>query len=152
MNKRADALTDAGIDAEKQANIKIATSKKSVYIYIAVLFLIVLFFILLSYFIQQRNNSALHTLNEQNATAQQNIQNLQTTNLDLRAENDTLRVLISELEAKAGDLEDQLNEVRLEWKNDVENVKTNDAAQYNELLAQYNELIDNYEVKVDKDD
>lgn len=78
MNKRAEA-TARMIRVEKQGRSQKEKSKKSVYIYIAALFIVVLLFILLSYFIQQRNNSALQSLNEDKATAQQNIQDLQIT-------------------------------------------------------------------------
>lgn len=78
MNKRAEA-TARMIRVEKQGRSQKEKSKKSVYIYIAALFIVVLLFILLSYFIQQRNNSALQSLNADKATAQQNIQDLQIT-------------------------------------------------------------------------
>ena len=150
MDKRADTLTDSVNDSEKQKNIKRLKSKRSVYIYIATLFVIVVLFILLSYFMQQRNNSELHTLNEKNATAQLNIENLQTAKLEIQAENDANKTKIAELEKQVSSLEDEIKQVRIDWQNDVQNTKNNDTLQYNELLAQYNELTQKYAAKGNK--
>lgn len=147
MNKKADDTTATVTDTAELENSRKANSRKSVYIYIATLFLIVLLFILLSYFIQQRNNSALHTLNEKNATAQQNIVNLQTMNLQLQSENEAYKEQITELEAQISGLEEKVEDTKALWQNDVQNVIKNDAAKYNELLTAYNELIKKYEVK-----
>lgn len=147
MKRRAEALTEPDIEKEKQDNIKIAKSRKSVYIYVAVLFLIVLLFILLSYLMQQRNNSELYTLNEKNATAQQNIENLQTTNIQLQDENGVYEARIKELEAKISSLEEKVHDTERLWQSDVQNVKNSDAALYNELQEKYNELVNKYEVK-----
>ncbi len=147
MTKRAEALAATGLDSEKQDAFLKTNSKKSVYIYVAALFLIVLLFILLSYFIQQRNNSQVQSLNEKNITAQQNIENLQEKNLQLQQEIDAYHMTINELEAQILELEDQIKDIRQQWQNDVRDVKANDAAQYDELLAKYNELLEKYEVK-----
>lgn len=152
MNKRADAITDTRIENKKLENMKKTKSQKSVYIYIAALFIIVVLFILLSYFMQQRNNSTLSTLSEQNATAQQNIENLQTTNQQLQAENDIYEAKLTDLQTQIGQLEDQLEGVRLAWQNDMQNIKKNDLAKYNELFAKYSELIEKYEVKGNNND
>lgn len=148
MYNSAEEMTDT----EKADIIKKAKSKKSVYIYITTLFLIVFFFILLSYFMQQRNNSELHTLNEQNATAQQNIENLQTTNQVLQKENDTYKIQVSELTDKVESLEVQAASDKNQLIADFEIAKNNDIVKYSELLAKYNELIEKYGVKVDKND
>lgn len=147
MRKRAEALTDPDIEKEKQDNIKREKSKKSVYIYIAALFLIVLLFILLSYLMQQRNNSELHTLNEKNATAQLNIDNLQTTNMQLQEENGLYEAKVEDLEEQVGSLEKEIEDTKLLWQNEIQNVKKSDAALYNELMEKYTELMKKYEVK-----
>lgn len=152
MSKRADIIEDTGIDTTKLENIRKLKSQKSVFIYIAALFVIVLLFIILSYFMQQRNNSALHTLNEQNATAQQNIENLQSTNIHLQTENEIYQTKILDLEAQISKLEDQLEDVRVAWLKDVQSIKKNDLAKYNTLFKQYRELIEKYEVEGNNND
>ncbi len=147
MNKRADALAETGIEFAKQEITNKEKSKKAVYMYVAVLFLIVILFTLLSYFIQQRNNSQLYTLNEKNATAQQNIENLQEMNLQLNTENDALQAKLSGLEAEIDDLERQLGVITQQWQDEVQLVRETDAVKYNELLAKYNELIEKNEFK-----
>lgn len=148
MNKKAEALAATGLETKKQENMQKAKSKKSVYIYIGALFIIVLLLILLSYFIQS-NNSELHSLNEKNATAQQNIENLQTMNLQLRADNDAFITKISDLEEQVGELQSQVNDIMQQWRDDVKNIREIDATQYKELLTKYNEIIEKYEVKGD---
>lgn len=149
MNKRSDALAETGSENKQKEHISRAQSKRSVYIYIGVLFVIVLLFILLSYFIEQRNNSELSTLNEKNATAQQNIENLQTLNLQLQAENETYKSQVSALEEQIDALEERIKKIQEEWRHDVANIRNSDAEQYNELLAKYNELAEKYGVKGD---
>lgn len=125
----------------KHGNARKEKSRKAVYIYIATLFGVVLIFILLSYFVQLRNNSEISTLYEKNATAQQNIENLQSTNLQLQTDNDSYKEKISELQ-------DQINDLKLQWESDVQTIMEQDKAKYNELLSKYNALAKKYGVKV----
>jgi TolA-binding protein len=148
MLKRADGLEEAlnnpapeTVKPEKSGTDK---TRKSVYIYIATLFLVVLLFTLLSYFIQQRNNSELSSLNESYATAQQNIENLQDTNLQLKSENDTDKAQITQLQSQLDDMKKQLSDLQQQWQTDVQNVKNSDQAAYTTLQEQYNALMEQY--------
>ena len=120
-------------------------SKKSVYIYIATLFIVALLFTLLSYFVQQRNNTEINSLSRINATAQQNLENLLSDNLKLRSENDTDKKQISELKKKIDELEKQIGDIRQQWQDEVRNVITNDRMAYDALLQRYAALADNNE-------
>lgn len=151
MNRRAEGLSEVNADADGQVEQK-AASKKSVYIYIATLFFVVIFFIVLSYLINDRNNSQIHTLNEKNVTAQQHVENLQSDNLQLHSENDAYEMKITEIEQQLAALKIELRETRKNWRDDVQAVLTYDREQYNALLSQYNVLKENYDIKVDSDD
>ncbi|SHH79001.1 hypothetical protein SAMN02745823_01040 [Sporobacter termitidis DSM 10068] len=146
MVKRSDGLAEAlsEMPPEPAAQDKARTekSKKSVYVYIAALFLVVVLFTLLSYFMQQRNNSEISSLNEKNASAQLNIENLQSTNLQLKSESDTDKKQISDLQSQVDDLEKQIEDIKQQWQNDVQSVKDADQAAYNDLQAKYNELVE----------
>jgi peptidoglycan hydrolase CwlO-like protein len=153
MNKRADGIADTpGFISKEDSRTSKANSKKAVFIYGATLLAVVLFFILLSYFIQQRNNSQITTLLEKNATAQQNLENLQNANLQLQTQNDKYTVTIEDLENKIAALELQIDGVRQTWAEDVKNVEDTYKAQYNELLIKYNELVEKYGVEEDTND
>lgn len=147
MNKRADEIVNTEKDAEIHQTNNKAKSKKSVYMYIASLFFIVFLFILLSYFIQQRNNSELHLLSEKNASAQQKIENLQADNLRLKDENLTYQQNVDEMEKQIEALEKQIKEVRANWQDDVDNVTKNYLAQYNALFEKYVELLEKNEAE-----
>ncbi|UOO37682.1 hypothetical protein IZU99_10705 [Oscillospiraceae bacterium CM] len=112
MNKRAEGMPEAQaagpVKPEKPGTNRKEKSKRSVIIYIATLFIVVFLFILLSYFVQQRNNSQISTLSERNATAQQNIENLQQENLQLKSDNTAFQERIANLEAQVADLQNQL--------------------------------------------
>lgn len=157
MNKETDTIPEKQLDAEgietrKSENSKKATSRKSVYIYVSALFVVVLCFILLSYFVQQRNHSEITTLHEKNVSAQQKIENLQNSNLELTAENEAYNAQVAALEEQIADLEAQIREVRKKWLDDVQTVIDNDSAAYNELLNKYNELLEKYGIKVKNND
>lgn len=145
MKRRADTPSQSQPKTPdgdlKQGNARKERSRKAVYIYIATLFGVVLIFILLSYFVQLRNNSEISTLYEKNATAQQNIENLQSTNLQLQTDNDSYKEKIS-------DLQNQINDLKLQWESDVQTITEQDKAKYNELLSKYNALAKKYGVKV----
>ncbi|MEL4107115.1 hypothetical protein AAFA46_09790 [Oscillospiraceae bacterium WX1] len=112
MNKRAEGMSEAQaadpVKPEKHETNRKEKSKRSVIIYIATLFIVVFLFILLSYFVQQRNNSQISTLSERNATAQHNIENLQQENLQLKSDNTAFQERIANLEAQVADLQNQL--------------------------------------------
>lgn len=96
MNRRADAASQSEKKVSdgnvKQRSDKKEKSKKAVYIYIATLFGVVLIFILLSYFIQLRNNSEASSKYEKNATAMQ--KTLQYENIQLQTNNNSDKDMI----------------------------------------------------------
>lgn len=150
MIRRADGAGDFStaestthVAAENKAPEKPCTDKlrKSVYIYIATLFLIVMLFTVLSYFVQQRNNTEISSLNEKNASAQQNIENLQTTNQQLLKESTEDKKAITQLQDQVKTLKEQLTSAELKLKTDVQTITDKDQVAYNELLAKYNELL-----------
>lgn len=144
MNKKADSpskpQTKKPDGDDKQGRARKEKSKKAVYIYIATLFGVVLISILLSYFVQLRNNSEISSLYEKNATAQQNIENLQNANLQLQKDNDSYKEMVTTLS-------DQINELK-QLQSDVQAVTEQDKAKYNELVSKYNALAKKYGVKV----
>jgi DNA repair exonuclease SbcCD ATPase subunit len=153
MVRRAEGIAQSPVDVEaldettpEEVLKKVGTEKtrKSVYIYIATLFLVVLLFTLLSYFIQQRNNSEISSMNEKYATAQQNIENLQDTNLQLQSESDADKKQIADLQTQISGLEKQLSDMQQQWQADVQNVRDSDQAAYSTLQQQYNELQEQY--------
>ncbi len=152
MNKRAESLTETNKESESQIHEHKIATKRSVIIYIATLFLVVIFFIVLSYLINNRNNSQIHTLHEKNITAQQSIEDLQNENLELKSEKSLNEEKIEELEQKVSELESDLRETRVNWRNDVQEVLDNSQEQYNELMEQYNALLENNDIKVDSND
>lgn len=160
MEKRADGL--ANVISIKQRDGKrreVETSqdkrrreksRKSVYIYVATLFLAVFLFMLLSYFMQQRNNSEISWLNEKNATAQQKIENLQNAMIQLQAENAAYEKQVADLQAQISELEGRIIEIRKAWRADVQSVLDADREAYNDLLEKYNELAETNKDKVKK--
>jgi uncharacterized membrane protein YvbJ len=150
MHRRTEELP---LDATAhQASEQKTASKKSVIIYIATLFLVVIFFIVLSYLINNRNSSQIDTLHQKNATAQQNIEDLQSENISLKDENAAYEIRLAELEEQVAGLEGELRQTRINWRNDVQDVLTADSERYNELLVKYNELTENDDIKVDSND
>jgi uncharacterized protein HemX len=115
-------------------------SKKSVYIYVATLFIVVLLFTLLSYFVQQRNNSEISTLTQKNATAQLNIENLQSDNQLLQKESSTDRKQIADLQSQVTQLEKKLSDMQEQSKN----TEKSDQQAYSLLLEKYNTLLEQY--------
>jgi predicted PurR-regulated permease PerM len=114
MKKRADDLSDTESISNIQDKGLKARSKKSVIIYMTTLFMAVVLFILLSYFIQQRNNTEINALNEMNTTAEQNIENLQDSNVQLQSENESYKQKIAELESQVTALESELSTMKQE--------------------------------------
>ena len=104
----------------------------SVSIYIIILFAAVLLLIVMSYFVQQRNSSkTISDMTEQHdrfsTQALQNIEELQNRNLQL----------MEELEGKDAEirkLQEELEDTRLKWTEDVKNVEDAMKEDYNKLL------------------
>jgi uncharacterized protein HemX len=117
MNKRADAQPVQRQDTIIKDPKAKAKSKISVYLYISALFLVVILFILLSYFIQQRSNTEISALHEKNTAAEQNIENLQDTNLQLKNENEEYQNKIGELEGKISILENEVTAMKAIQEN-----------------------------------
>jgi seryl-tRNA synthetase len=145
MHRRTEGL--AQDEKACQTSEKKASSKKSVIIYIATLFIVVLVFIVLSYLNSNRSSFQISTLHQKNATALQNIEDLQSENLLLKGEKAAFEEKLAELEQKAWELESQLRETRVSWRDDVQDILTSDSEKYNELLDKYNELLKNDDSK-----
>ena len=135
----AEEAKQAAARAERSAK-----SRKSVYIYIATLFLVVLLFTLLSYFVQQRNNSEISTLHQKNASAQMNIEDLQNANKQLKQEKEAGETQISALQGQLDDLKKQLDDARRQWQEETESLRTSSQASYDTLLEEYNTLYNKY--------
>ncbi|MDR3210123.1 MAG: hypothetical protein LBT36_05825 [Oscillospiraceae bacterium] len=112
-----------------------AQSRRAVIVYSAILLAVVLFFILLSYFIDRRNDHQIANMYAENAAAQTKIEKLQTDNITLLSDNAALqgRVAALELEVEA---------VRLEWAEDARAIEARHKAAYDALQAQFNELLE----------
>ncbi len=150
MNRRAEGLpVSEKTDSKTEQK---ASSRKAVFIYVATLFIVVIFFIVLSYLNSSRNNTQIHTLHEKNVTAQQNIDELNAENMLLQEENDAYKAKLDELEQKINSMNSELKQTRKNWQADVQDVINSDQEKYNALLKQYNELIENNDIKVDSND
>jgi uncharacterized protein YlxW (UPF0749 family) len=112
MNRRADGLSVQRQETVVREGGGRERSRKSVYLYVSALFLIVMAFILLSYMIQQRSNTEISALHEKNTTAQQHIENLQEENIRLREENDVYKVKIAELESRINALTNEVDALK----------------------------------------
>lgn len=111
MKKRADEQSENSQQNCREPVNK-AKTKKAVYIYITTLFLVVILFMTLSYFIQQRNNTEISALNEKNVSSEQRIVNLQEMNLALKNENGDYQKKIEELEQQIGSLQSEIKELK----------------------------------------
>lgn len=131
IERMEEKRREAEVSQDKSRREK---SRKSVYIYVATLFLVVFLFMLLSYFMQQRNNSEISWLNEKNATAQQKIENLQNTVIRLQAENAAYERQVADLQERISELDGQITEIRRAWQADVQSVLEAGRAAYNDLL------------------
>ena len=111
------------MDAREQEDKSPKTMKKrqqAVLIYVAVMFIVALGLIVLSYFIQQRRTSdTINSLTEQHSQfstqALQNIEELQNSNIELR---DQLEEKEDEIERLTQELED----TKQQWADDVKSV------------------------------
>ena len=153
MIKRAEGASSAPADfedAERELSRadKREKSKRSVYIYIATLFIIVLLFTLLSYFVQNRNNSEISTLTQKNATAQLNIENLQSENLRLREDSVNEKKQLATLAEQVAVLEKQLTALQQKLKDELSALTTQDKQKFDVLQGQYNALLEQYNALV----
>ena len=73
-------------------------SRRAVFVYTTALIVVVIFFIGLSYFIEQRNDRTVDALHEQNTTAMAKIDVLQTENIDMKLEIEALQTKIDALD------------------------------------------------------
>lgn len=109
-------------------------SRRAVIMYTIALFAVVIVFILLSYFIDKRNDTAVAALHEQNSSALQKIE-------ALGDEAERLRGETAEKDALIAELEEELRQARLDWAEDTKRIEDRYKADYNELLQELNELL-----------
>lgn len=128
---------------DKKDNIR-----RSVYIYIATLFIVVLMFTLLSYFVQQRYNTGISSLTQRNATSQLNIERLQDENLRLREDNGNDKKQLTELQEQVAALNKQLADLQQKSKDALQNLETQDKKTYDALQGKYNTLQEQYDALV----
>jgi DNA repair exonuclease SbcCD ATPase subunit len=141
MTKRGDAVAQTSENDGQAAQSK-TQSRQSVIKYVIVLGVVVLFFIFLSYFIQQRSSHKIETLYAENSSAQQKIENLQSANVQLQTKNSDLTAAATENEKKITELEAQIEDIRAQWAQDTKQIEDRYKADYNELLTKYNELLE----------
>ena len=128
---------------DKKDNIR-----KSVYIYIATLFIVVLMFTLLSYFVQLRNNTEISSLTQRNATSQLDVENLQSENLRLQEENSADKKQLAALQAQVAELNKQLADLQQKSQDALQNIETQDKKTYDALQGKYNALQEQYDALV----
>lgn len=109
-------------DSRKLARIPGKTGKYSVTVYLCFLFAAVLLLILVSYFIQQRNNvntinSLTESHNEFSSQAMENIQKLQEENVGYLQQISELQSQIDKLQSDKSDDEDKITQLQTEIKN-----------------------------------
>ena len=112
-------------------------SRRAVITYTLVLVAVVLFFIGLSYFIEQRDDRAVDALHAQNSTAMQKIESLQTENVDMKleiarltmeletlgADNAALRERLADMQQQAAELENLHRELTLKHEDLLASLK-----------------------------
>jgi len=159
MNKRADEISISADAGEPKREVLRRQSKKSVIINLIVLFAVVVFFIVLSYLMQNKTNSRMNKLYSENSSAQQHIASLLEQNNALSAKNDDLtsanndladetRTLSQEIDA----LKTELEEARRLWAEDVAKATLAGDEKYNELLKEYEDLLSQPETEESIDD
>ena len=159
MNRRADAVATADSPEEPKQEVLRRQSKKSVIINLIVLFSIVVFFIVLSYLMQDKRNSRMDMLYSENSSAQQHISTLLGQNDALTSQNNTLTSQNNELTAESGrlsveidELKSELDEARKLWAEDVARATLAGDEKYNELLKEYEDLLSTLETEENADD
>ncbi len=141
MKKRSEAVPIVAEDPVEETRQEHG-SGRSLTIYAVLLVIVVVLCIVLSYFIQNRNNRVIDTLNEQNISAQQKIENLQRTNVTLTEENGSLKTENQQLRDRVSELETEVQDVHAQWDADVAGVREAYEEKYNELWKLYKALAD----------
>lgn len=141
IKRRGDAGEHA-VGAETAGGAK---SRRAVVIYMLTLAVAVVALILLSYFLHQRDSTALDTLHRQNTTAQEDILQLQNENQKLLEDNSALQIELegreselAELEKRITALEDELKKTVTDKDDEIKKLQTEYAAlreQYDALAA-----------------
>lgn len=119
--KPAEKKSDAAASPEKPGKKSGKNGKYSVTVYLCFLFAAVLLLILVSYFIQQRNNvrtinSLTESHNEFSSQAMENIQKLQEENEGYLQQISQLQTQINELQSDKSDDEDKITELQKQIK------------------------------------
>lgn len=141
MKKRSEAAPINESVLEEENRRSEGSSGRSLTVYAVLLVLVVVLCIVLSYLIQNRNNREIDTLNQQNITAQQRIENLQDTNLALSDENAALKTENGELQDQITALEASMTELQTRHDEELAEAKETYEDRYRELLVRYQELI-----------
>ncbi|MGE4484356.1 MAG: hypothetical protein AB7C97_04465 [Oscillospiraceae bacterium] len=176
--KRRNAETPVNPESGETPQEKPRDGQKySVFMYITVMFTVVVCLILLSYFIQQRNNSeTIASLTQQHAefstTALQKIENLQDTNIelvekvdkyenqlsDLKQENTATKQLLTDTEAREEILQSDYNTLQLRYNaiSDLMRLEAaitardmDKAAELAELLEAQKDYLGEFSIKFD---
>ena len=111
----------------------------AVFVYMALLFLVALGLVVLSYFVQQsRNRDQISDITEQHSEfssqALRNIEELQKTNLALKDELEDKTLAIQELEDEVEDLNEEIVKLREQWAEDVKTVEGTLKTDYNNAV------------------
>jgi len=113
LKRRDGADAPENTEGGKQPEKERSGQKYSVFLYVSIMFTVVICIILLSYFVQQRNNSeTIETLTEQHTqfstSALQKIENLQNTNLTLTEKTAEQEETIARLEEELDAAEEKI--------------------------------------------
>jgi len=132
MKKRSDEAADGVNNPAEEVEKRKKESKNAATVYVIVFFVFVMLVMLLAYFIQQRQTSnTISDLTEQHSEfsiqALENIEELQEKNRRLTAE-------VEEHKAKIARLEEEAEEIRQQWAEDVKKVSDTMKTDYNNLL------------------
>ena len=137
MKRRDVEIPENSENGEKEKSRE--GQKYSVFLYISIMFTVVVCMILLSYFIQLRNNSeTIASLTQQHAafssSALQRIENLQDTNVELIEKVDKYENQLSDLEAERS--------ANLQQLSDVQAREAALQSEYSTLQMKYNAISD----------
>ncbi|MDR0861999.1 MAG: hypothetical protein LBN30_04395 [Oscillospiraceae bacterium] len=116
-------------------------SRRAVIKYIVGLVAVVLFFLVLSYFMHVRSDDQLQTLYDENASAQQKIESLQSENIALNSSEAELKAKLDVVQAQLDKALSDLGKVQTAWAEDTRQLEETYRASYNELVVKYNELL-----------
>ena len=140
MKKRSEAAP-LSEELQTEETQKEHGSGRGLTIYAVLLVLVVVLCIVLSYLIQNRNGRVIDTLNEQNLSAQQKIENLQDTNVALTEENSDLKTENQSLRDEIAGLEASIADIRSQWDAEVQAVREKEEDKYNDLWKLYKDLV-----------